>query len=347
MERMTNNRLGILFVCDADAHLSGVLSDGDVRRTMLDNALLGSPIDKIMNTDPVHAATEVEATQLVRSKGLIAVPVLDSEGCIRAVAVEDRNIVSVLKPAAAPELVEGSSTRTVVAIIPARGGSKRIPRKNLAVVGGKTLVAWAIEAAKASRHISRVIVSTEDPEIAHEAAAYGVEVPWLRPESLARDDTPTIHVLIHALTWASEHLIPKPEIGVLLEPTAPLRRPGHIDEAIELLDQSSADSVMSISEVPHVLNPEELLVCDEKGVRPYLASRTMDTRRPRGEQAAAYVQNGLVYAFRIPTVLGSRSLYGHHTIPLYTEWDEFLDIDTPEDLRWANLRMGRRTMNAR
>jgi CMP-N-acetylneuraminic acid synthetase len=126
---------------------------------------------------------------------------------------------------------------------------------------------------------------------------------------------------------------------VLLEPTAPLRSASHIDEALELLAGSDADSVVSVSEVPHILNPEELLVIENGAVRPYPASRTMDTRRLRGHQPPAYVQNGLVYAFRTPVLLEQRSLYGRKSIPLVTGWEYYLDIDTPADLLGADARM--------
>ena len=153
------------------------------------------------------------------------------------------------------------------------------------------------------------------------------------------DQTPTIDVVVHAVAWAIEHLDVGIEFGVLLEPTAPLRTGAHIDEAVALLSDSDADCVVSVSEVPHVLNPEELLVCENGLLHPYVETQSMDTRRLRGMQRSAYVPNGLVYAFRVNSILKHHSLYGQNSIPLFTPWDEFLDIDTLADLQFARLRV--------
>jgi CMP-N-acetylneuraminic acid synthetase len=97
--------------------------------------------------------------------------------------------------------------------------------------------------------------------------------------------------------------------------------------------------VASVSEVPHVLNPEELLLCEDGLLRPYIGTQSMDTRRLRGKQTSVYVQNGLVYAFRMNSLLEHHSLYGQKTIPLFTPWEDFVDIDTMEDLQLANSRV--------
>ena len=132
-----------------------------------------------------------------------------------------------------------------------------------------------------------------------------------------------------------------PEIGILLEPTAPLRQPEHIDQAIELLKIKKADSVISVSEVPHVFHPEELLIIEKGKIRPYLKSRTMDSRKPRGKQSPVYVPNGLVYAFCTHAVLKSKSLYGRECLPLVLDWKHFLDVDLPEDLPLAEFKLRR------
>src|SRR4030095_1107054 len=197
-----------------------------------------------------------------------------------------------------------------LAIIPARGGAKRLPRKNLAMAGGKPLLAWAILAAQKAKRVGRVLVSTDDLEIADTAKSYGVEVPWLRPASLARDDSSTLDVVIHAMQWALENLKPAPKFAVLLEPTAPLRTPKQIDDAIELLASGDADSVVSVSELPHVLNPEDLVAIDQGQLRPFDSSRTLDAAILRGRKAPVYTRNGLVYGLRIASVLAKKSLYG-------------------------------------
>lgn len=344
LQRMTRNRKGILFVCDTDEHLIGVLSDGDVRRTLLDETLLVATVGKAMNTDPITAKTVEEGISLLRRFGLVAVAIVEPEGRITEVVVEEGAETKVLRESRKEEKDSPALTKKTqaVAIIPARGGSKRIARKNLALVAGKTLLAWAILAAKEARNVGRVIVSTDDPEIAKAARASGVEVPWLRPAELAQDHTPTLDVVEHALNWSLEVLHPVPEWGVLLEPTAPLRDPEHIDQAVDMLVGTDADSVVSVCELPHVFHPEELLVIDQGLVRPYLPSRTMDSRKLRGQQTpTVYLLSGLVYAFRISSVLKHRSLYGRKTIPLIIDWDYFLDVDTAEDLQLADLKKRR------
>jgi CMP-N,N'-diacetyllegionaminic acid synthase len=341
LERMTQNRRGVLFVCDEDGHLVGVLSDGDVRRSLLDNTLLISPIDKVMNTDPISAANVEEGTELLRRMNIVAVPVVDADGKIREMVIEDQDSVIVLSSDADDRVSDVAVEAGALAIIPARGGSKRIPKKNLAKVGGQSLLTWTIQSAKNARKVSQVLVSTDDPQIADAARGMDVDVPWLRPESLSTDTTPTFDVLVHALNWAVQSLHPAPEFAVLLEPTAPLRKGEHIDEAISLLMASDADCVAAVSELPHVFHPEEVLISEHGSLQPYLPNRTMDSRRLRNGQSSAYILNGLVYAFRIQSVLSGRSIFGRKAIPMVTRWEDFLDIDTPEDLELANFKLGR------
>ena len=341
LQRMTQNRRGVLFVCDEDGHLVGVLSDGDVRRSLLDDTLLISPIHKVMNTDPISASTVEEATDLLRRMNIVAVPVLDRQGRIREAVIESDDSVLVLASETSGPGSDIVVETGALALIPARGGSKRIPRKNLATVGGKSLLAWTIQAATNARRVSHVLISTDDTEIASAGRAMGADVPWLRPAALSTDTTPTLDVIVHALEWAIQELTPVPEFAVLLEPTAPLRKGEQIDEAISLLMNSDADCVAAVSELPHVFHPEEVLIAENGLLQPYLRDRTMDSRRLRNEQGSAYVLNGLVYAFRIQSVLSGYGLFGRKTIPMITRWEDFLDIDTPEDLELANFKIGR------
>jgi CMP-N,N'-diacetyllegionaminic acid synthase len=340
MQRMTNNHRGVLFVCDEANHLIGVISDGDVRRSLLEETLLVSPVSKIMNTDPVTATSLADAAHLLKTLALVAVPVIDNAGRILEAAIEDREGVLTLTCDSIDGAVPDAPSGTL-AIIPARGGSKRIPKKNLATVGGRSLLSWAIRAAREARSVSHIVVSTDDPAIAEESRRLGVEVPWMRPAHLSRDDSPTIGALEHAANWAIGNLNPPPEFGVLLEPTAPLRQGDHIDDAIAMLASSDADCIISVTEVPHLFNPEELLSIEEAQIKPYLPYRTMDSRKLRGEQAKVYFPNGLVYAFRIDSLLKNHSLFGRKTLPLITSWQEFLDIDTEDDLKFAEVRMAR------
>ena len=138
----------------------------------------------------------------------------------------------------------------LLAIIPARGGSKRLPRKNILDLAGKPLIAWTIEAALNSKYIDRIVVSTDDQEIANISIKYGAEVPFLRPKSLATDDASSIDTVINVLGEV-EIINQHYEYIVLLQPTSPLRTEIDIDKAIELLEKKSADSVISVCEVDH------------------------------------------------------------------------------------------------
>jgi CMP-N,N'-diacetyllegionaminic acid synthase len=341
LRRMTQNRQGIVFVCDEDNHLIGTLSDGDVRRRLLDNGLLTSTVQNVMNTDPISASSVEDATRLLQQLNLVAVPVLDADGAIRNVVIEEGDSVRVLVHADHASVSEAArpGETGALAIIPARGSSKRIPRKNLARVGGKSLLEWAIRAAKDAREVGHIVVSTDDQEIAGSARSMGIDVPWMRPAVLAEDSTPTLEVLMHVLNWAVQTLKPVPEFAVLLEPTAPLRKPEQIDEAVSLLMNSDADCVATVSELPHVFHPDEVLLVEDGSLRPYADGCTMNSRRLRNNQRSAYVLNGVAYAVRIQSVLEGHGLFGRKTIPMVTPWEDFVDIDTLEDLELANLKI--------
>src|SRR5439155_10908394 len=183
LRRMTQNHKGVLFVCDEHLQLIGALSDGDVRRTLLDDTLLVAPVSKAMNIDPITATTTERAKELLHRYTALAVPVVDGRGQVRQILIEDKDGLKILErdtPPGGPD-DGGNGKLNAVAIIPARGGSKRIPRKNLAVAGGRSLLGWAVHAAKTARQVGQVIVSTDDDEIAQAARVLGVEIPWLRP----------------------------------------------------------------------------------------------------------------------------------------------------------------------
>jgi CMP-N-acetylneuraminic acid synthetase len=218
-----------------------------------------------------------------------------------------------------------------LAIVPARGGSKRFPRKNLAPLAGVPLVTGAITAARTSELVGRVIVSTDDEEIASTSRQAGAEVPWLRPPELSGDEVPTVAVLRHVLQRLEADEGSLPPIAVLLEPTAPMRQPAHIDAAIRQLRASACDSVVSVSPVPHIHHPDEVLVCEKGRLRPFASGRTLDDRRLRGAQTPVYSLNGAVYAFRPATLLETGCLFG--TAEALVLGPECLvDIDTELDL---------------
>src|SRR6266511_4265013 len=184
----------------------------------------------------------------------------------------------------------------VVALVPARGGSKGIPRKNLAPLAGKALIRWTIDAARAAETVTRVVVSTDDDEIATEA--HDVDV-LRRPSELAADDTPMLAVIRHALS----HIEPC-DVLVLLQPTSPMRRADHIDGAVRLLLETGADSVVSVVEVPHRYDPEALMELEPSG---RLTVRSQPATRQ--QQRRLYARNGPAVLALRPERLGD-ALYG-------------------------------------
>lgn len=218
----------------------------------------------------------------------------------------------------------------VLGLIPARAGSKGVPDKNLRPLAGRTLLEYVAAAARASRRIDRVVLSTDSEAIAAAGRAAGLEVPFLRPAELARDDTPMLPVIVHALEalagagWA-------PEYVVLLQPTSPLRRPGHIQEAVSRLIASGADSVVSVVEVPRHFSPDYVMRVDDGVLRPFLPEGERVTRRQ--DARAAYARDGTVYAFRRDTIDRFGNIYGRDCRPFSIDARESLSIDTPED--WA------------
>jgi len=218
----------------------------------------------------------------------------------------------------------------VTALIPARGGSKGIPRKNLALVAGRPLLAWTIDAGLGSRFVSRTIVSTEDEEIAAAARSLGAEA-LARPPELAADGTPMRDVIVHALEELGS-----PDVLVLLQPTSPLRRAQHVDEAVELLLASDADSVVSVVEVPHRYRPGSLMALD--GDR--LVRLADDHAATRQEKPVVYARNGPAVLALRPDRIGA-DLYGGDCRLYVMEARDSLDVDDPFDLELAELLLSR------
>jgi CMP-N,N'-diacetyllegionaminic acid synthase len=213
----------------------------------------------------------------------------------------------------------------VVALIPARGGSKGIPRKNLVDVAGKPLLAWTVEAALASRAVTRVVVSTDDEEIAGVAEALGAEV-LDRPAELAADETPMLEVVRHALG----ELGPT-EVLALLQPTSPLRSAENVDEAVALLVDSDADAVISVVEVPHRFEPGSLM-----GIEAGRLVRLGDSAPRRQDKPSLYARNGPAVLALRPDRLGD-DLYGGDCRPYVMAPRESLDVDDESDLELARL----------
>jgi CMP-N-acetylneuraminic acid synthetase len=227
----------------------------------------------------------------------------------------------------------------VLGVIPARGGSKGIPRKNLAPLAGRPLIAYTCDAARESRRLTRTIVSTDDERIAAVAVQAGAESPFLRPAALAADDTPMLDVLVDLLETLASREQYRPDVVVLLQPTSPFRRGGHIDAAVDLLDASGADAVVSVVPVPHQFTPSSLMRLDGDRLVPWSDAPPLR----RQDKPRLFARNGpAVVAVRTRTLLVDRVLYGADTRGLVMSREESLDIDDGFDLELAELLMAAR-----
>lgn len=227
----------------------------------------------------------------------------------------------------------------VLGVIPARGGSRSIPHKNIVSLGGRPLLAYTAEAVLASKRLTRAVLSTDDEEIARVGRGLGLEVPFLRPAALATDETPMADVLRHAMDWLAEYQAFSADALVVLQPTSPLRRAEHIDAAVELLIETGADTVVSVVEVPHQFNPVSLMRLEDGGLRPYL-DQPMVLRRQ--DKPRVYARNGPAVLAARRDVVASGRLYGATVRPLLMERAESVDIDDADDLALAELLLDRR-----
>jgi len=221
----------------------------------------------------------------------------------------------------------------VLGIIPARGGSKSIPRKNIKLFLGKPLIAWAIAVLKESGIVSRIVVSTDDDEIASVAKEYGAEVPFMRPAELAEDNTPTLPVLVHALSWLKENEKYVPDFVVLFEPTSAAKRPYHVREIVEKVIATGADSVISVAEVPGVLNPMWQMAMDANDRLSIFTGGPLKNFIPQRQSLPkTYYRNSSIYAFR-PSLLFSPepNIYGDDSRGCIVDKKFAFDIDEPSD----------------
>lgn len=229
-------------------------------------------------------------------------------------------------------------------VVTARGGSKGLPGKHLRWLAGRPLIAYTIAAAQASGVLDRLVISTDDPAIAEAARALGCEVPFLRPAVLAADDTPHLPVMQHVVGWLRDREGYRPDAVVILQPTAPLRRPEDIRGALALLEVSGADSVVSVSELPAHVHPLRAVRVDEAGYATLFVGGAPVRERigRRQDLPPAWVLNGAVYAFR-PHVLDppAPSLYGDRVAAYRMPAAYGLSIDTPADWEEAERVIAR------
>lgn len=221
----------------------------------------------------------------------------------------------------------------VVAIIPARGGSKGVPRKNIRDLAGKPLIAYTIEAAKKSGYIDRIIVSTDDEEIKQVSLRYGAEVPFLRPGKLSLNDTPVWKAVRHAIKYLKEVEAYPIDFVVLLQPTSPLRTEEDIDNAIELFLESNCESLISVcktNESPYWMHKIE------KGYLKTLMGLD-NYNKIRQDLPNTYMENGAIYIIKSELLYKYNSFFTSKTVPYIMPRERSVDIDDELDFKFAEL----------
>ena len=216
----------------------------------------------------------------------------------------------------------------LVALIPARGGSKGVPKKNIKMIGGKPLLAHSIEFALSISEIDRVFVSTDSQEIADTALEHGAEVPFLRPADLADDSTPMYDTVKHFIDFLRGQKI-NYEYLALLQPTSPFRRRSDFMAAFNtMLTESEIDSVVSLDKVPIHFSPDFLMRIDGGVVKPFMGAKVPIARRQ--DSTPAYARNGQFYLGRISSFSDDKAIYGDRSVPFITS-HEAVNIDTVDD----------------
>ena len=218
----------------------------------------------------------------------------------------------------------------VLGLIPARGGSKGVPRKNVRDAGGKPLIAWTIEAAKASRFLDRVVLSSDNDEIISVAMKFGCDAPFKRPADLATDEADSMSVVRHALSALPE----KFDLVVLLQPTSPLRRTDDIDGAISLCIDASSASCVSICEAEK--SPYWMFErMDDGALTPLIKRDAFNSRRQ--DVPPAYALNGAVYVGHTERILAGENFFFGKTVGYCMPKERSFDIDSEFDLKIVDM----------
>lgn len=222
----------------------------------------------------------------------------------------------------------------VLGLVTARGGSKGIPGKNVAPLAGKPLIAWTLEAAAESRGLDRIIMSTDDDEIAEVCRDWGIEAPFKRPAELAGDDSSHIGVVVHALEWLAANDGYRPDFVMLLQPTSPLRTADDIDAAITLAEKREASAVLSVTATHD--HPFLVRAMTHSGSLGHFVE--CDIEYPRRQVLpAAYAINGAIYLNERDSLLSTRSFEPEGAIAYEMPAERSLQIDTPWDLHLCEL----------
>ena len=226
------------------------------------------------------------------------------------------------------------SNKKILAVIPARGGSKGIPKKNIKEIAGRPLIAWTIEAAKQSKYIDKIILSSEDEEIISVAKKLGCEVPFIRPPKLSKDEVPGIAPLLHAV-----EMLPDYDYVVLLQPTSPLRTNKDIDGCIEFCIPNRSKSCVSITVSDK--NPYWMYYADDrKKLKPFVSDGTQISYRQ--ELPTIYTLNGAIYILECKWLTTNKILIAEDTIGYEMDQESSIDIDYPFQFHIADLLLNER-----
>lgn len=234
-----------------------------------------------------------------------------------------------------------TSNKKILGLITARGGSKGIPGKNIKPLLGKPLIAWTIEAAKEAAVFDRIILSTDDEDIAGIARELGCEVPFMRPPELATDTAGHLGVIAHALAWLRDHERYEPEYTMLMQPTSPTRRAYHIKEAVALAHaHPEADSVLSVARVPDSYNSQKTMIIDNGSLRLINGAPIYKRVARRQDLRFEFYSTGMLYLFKSKLLeQPDPNFYGERTLPYEVDPKYTIDIDEPSDWPIAEAKM--------
>ncbi|HEA29132.1 MAG TPA: acylneuraminate cytidylyltransferase family protein [Leeuwenhoekiella sp.] len=225
----------------------------------------------------------------------------------------------------------------ILGIIPARGGSKGVPGKNKKLLGGKPLIVYSIEEGLKSNDLDRLIVSTNDPEIAEISKKAGAKVPFMRPEKLAQDDSSSIDFVIHALDFFEAKNIFFDAV-CLLQPTVPFRKAEFIDAAIQQFESKDTDCLISVRVVPHQFNP--YWVFEKKNDNLLERSKNgASIIKRRQELPEAFYRDGSIYLTKAKVIKADKSLFGKKIDYIVSNDSEHVNIDTLDDWKKAEIRI--------
>lgn len=230
----------------------------------------------------------------------------------------------------------------ILGLITARGGSKRLPGKNIKYFHGQPLIVWSIKAGLESGVFDKFVLTTDDKDIAEVGIQNGLEVPFLRPPELAQDASSSFDAIKHAVVWLKENQNYEADWIILLEPSSPGRQPFHIQEVAQIITKENVDSVVGISEIPAHYSPQKALIFSQDHLLTTASGALVrDLNHRNQDLAKSYYINSSIYAFKVKNLFdeSNPSLWGEKTYGYLMDSKYALDIDTPEDWDMAEFKI--------